>query len=142
MRVASAPGKGALAGFTLAVRATVPVACAWLTVDEAGRQHRPAASLVTAYGQLRAEFAESPDVVTARLESLRACLAMADPPGKEQMALVRTTSDGWAVLETGRLRIASVVVDVSGVAAPVAIALLTMRTAHARPPARLAPAAP
>jgi hypothetical protein len=140
MRVASAPGTGALAGFTLAVRASVPVACAWVTAAEAGRQHRPTASLATAYGQLRAEFQEPPDVVTARLEALRACLSMADLPATDDLVLARATGDGWAVLETERSRIATVVADLSGVGAPVAIALLTMRSAHARPAARLAPA--
>jgi len=142
MKFASAPGTGALTGFTLAVRASVPVACAWVTVDDAGRQHRSTASLATAYGQLRAEFAEPPGLVTARLEALRACLTMAGLPASEQLALARTTSDGWAVLEAGRARIASVVVNVSGVAEPVAIALLTIGSAHARAAASLAPVAP
>ena len=67
---------------------------------------------------------------------------MAGLPASEQLALARTTSDGWAVLEDGRARIASVVVNVSGVAEPVAIALLTIGSAHARAAASLAPMAP
>ena len=122
----------------------MPVACAWVTVDEVGRQHRPTAGLAAAYGQLRAELGESAIALTARVEALRSCLATADVPATEQIVLARTTSDGWAVLEAGRARIACVVVDISGVSVPVAIAVLTMRSPAARTAAdrRATPALP
>jgi hypothetical protein len=49
--------------------------------------------------------------------------------------VVRTTSDGWAVLALGRAQIVCTVIEMSGVSAPVAIAILTRRHAHARIPA-------
>ena len=61
MNTATAPGIGALAGFALLLRAPVPVACGWATVDSGHRQHQPAAGMASAYAQLRAELAESPE---------------------------------------------------------------------------------
>jgi hypothetical protein len=47
--------------------------------------------------------------------------------------VVQAAGDGWVVLATRRARIACTVVELSGVAAPVAIALLTLRARHAKP---------
>ena len=49
-----------------------------------------------------------------------------------QLSVTRTTGDGWAVLALGRAVIACTVVELSGVPAPVAVALLTRQYAHAR----------
>ena len=136
MHTASAPGSGALAGFALALRAPVPVACGWAAVEPGHRQHEPTAGMASAYAQLRAELADSPAVLAARLEAVGACLTMADIATSdriaEQLAIGRTTGDGWAVFTIGRARIASTVVEISGVSAPVAIAILTRQYAHAR----------
>jgi hypothetical protein len=136
MHTASAAGAGALAGFALTLRAPVPVACGWAAVEPGHRQHEPTTRMASAYAQLRAELADSPAVLAARLEAIGACLTMADIAGSdrnaEQLAVNQTTGDGWAVLTVGRARIASTVVEVSGVSAPVAIAILTRQYAHAR----------
>ncbi|MGH3305664.1 MAG: hypothetical protein ACRDOK_29160, partial [Streptosporangiaceae bacterium] len=128
----SAPGAAQLAGFTFAVRAPVAAACAWVTVDEASRQHQPATGLAIAYGQLRAELTEPPPLLAGRLEAVRACLASAGLHAGTDLRMVQAASDDWVVLATRRARIACTVVELSGVAAPVAIALLTMRGSHAR----------
>jgi hypothetical protein len=60
--------------------------------------------------------------------------------GARQLAVVRTTGDGWALLTLGRAQIACTVIEMSGVQAPIAIAMLTRRYAHARIPANLAAA--
>jgi hypothetical protein len=64
---------------------------------------------------------------------LRACLATADLRADSNLRVTHATSDGWAVLSTHRARVATTVVEISGVTTPVAIALLTQRRAHARP---------
>ena len=136
MNTASAPGTGALAGFVLTLRAPVPVACGWAAVEPGHRQHEPSPGMAAAYAQLRADLAESPAVLAARLDAVGACLTMADmmaeDRGANQLTVVQTTGDGWAVLALGRARIACAVVELSGVSAPVAIAILTRRHAHAR----------
>jgi enediyne polyketide synthase len=136
LNTASAVGAGALSGFGLAVRAPVPVACAW-TIVEPGHRHRDLSpALASAFGQLRTDLAESPMNLSARLEAVGACLAMAglapDDRGASQLVVVRTTGDGWALLAMGRAQVACTIVEMSGVAAPIAIAISTRRHAHAR----------
>ena len=129
-------GTGPLAGFSLMLRAPVPVACGWVAVEPAQRQHEPAAGVVAAYAQLRWELTEAPAVLAARLTAVDAALEMAgltgDRAGGRQLTVTRTTSDGWVTFAIDRAVIACAVVELSGVAAPVAIALLTKEHAHAR----------
>ncbi|HSR85832.1 MAG TPA: KR domain-containing protein, partial [Streptosporangiaceae bacterium] len=136
MNTASAPGAGSLRGFALALRAPVPVACAWTPVEPGHRQRELSSPMASAYAQLREQLAEPPKDLSARLEAVSACLAMADlvpeEHGARQLTVVRTTGDGWALLALGRALIACTVVEISGVSAPVAIAILTRRFAHAR----------
>jgi enediyne polyketide synthase len=136
MNAVTAPGTGALAGFALTLRAPVPVACGWVTVDSARRQHEPAAGMAAAYAQLRAETSESPEVLAARLDAVAACMTMADvatdDPAADRLAVIQTTGEGWAVFALGRARIACVVAEMSGVSAPVAIAVMTRQYAHRR----------
>jgi enediyne polyketide synthase len=134
-------GTGQLAGFTLTARAPTPVGCGWVTVEQASRPYQPAGDLAVSYGQLHAELGEQPAVLAGRLEAVRACLASAGLRADADLRVARTTSDGWAVLATRRARIASTVVEISGVAAPVAIAVLTLRRAHARTAPSRAPVA-
>jgi hypothetical protein len=129
---ASTARGGPLTGFTFAVQAPVPATCGWVTIDEAGRQHQPATALAIAYGQLRAELAEPAPQLAGRLEAVRACLAAAGLQADSDLRVVETTGDGWVLLATRRARIACTVVRLSGVAAPVAVALLTVRGSHAR----------
>ncbi|HXZ65781.1 MAG TPA: beta-ketoacyl synthase N-terminal-like domain-containing protein [Streptosporangiaceae bacterium] len=122
---------GPLGGYTMTVRAPVPAACGWVTVDEDGRQHQPATGLAIAYGQLRAELDEPPAVLAGRLEAIRACLTAVGLHGEADLRVVHSAGARWVLLATRRARIACTVVELSGVAAPVAVALLTVRT-HAR----------
>ena len=139
LNTASAPGTGALAGFALALRAPVPVACGWTAVESGNRQRDVSPAMASAYAQLSAELAESPADLAARLDAVGACLSMANlvpaDHGGNQLPVVRTTGDGWAVLSLGRAHIVCAVVEMSGVSAPVAIAILTKQYAHARIPA-------
>ena len=136
MNVISAPGTGALAGFGLTLRAPVAVAAGWVAVDSGLRKHQPAPAMTSAYTDLRARLSEPPAVLAARLDAVSACLEMAglapDGAAHGQLSVTQTTSDGWARLALGRAVIACAVVELSGVAAPVAIALLTRQHAHAR----------
>ncbi|MBO0832096.1 MAG: hypothetical protein J2P29_09020, partial [Actinobacteria bacterium] len=127
----TARGTGQLAGFTLTARAPTPVSCAWVAVGDTN--HRPHSAELTAVAhQFRAEFGEEPAVLEARLQAIRGCLAAADVQADSQLRVTHATSDGWATLATRRTRIVSTLVEVSGVAAPIAVALLTTRRAHAR----------
>ena len=144
LNTVKAPSVGALAGFGLMARAPVPVACGWVTVQSGQRHHEPAPGMASAFTQLRAELAEPASVLTARLNAIGACLQMAhlqaDESGSDSrsggsagpLSVARTAGDGWAVLVLGRAVIACTVVELSGVSAPVAVALLTRQYAHAR----------
>jgi acyl transferase domain-containing protein len=136
----TAAGSGALAGFSLMVRAPVPVACGWVAVELAHRRHEPAAGMAVAYAQLRAELAELPSTLAARLSAAGAALEMAGLAANravgQQLTVTRTTNDGWVVLALDRALIACAVVELSGVSAPVAVAILTRQHAHVRSAAR------
>ena len=136
MNTVTAPGVGALAGFALMLRAPVPVACGWNIVESTHRQHQPGGGMAFAYAQLRAELGDSPDMLAARLDAVGACMTMADvaadDPATDRLTVIQTTGDGWAVFALGRARIACVIVEISGVSAPVAIAILTRQYAHRR----------
>jgi hypothetical protein len=116
------------------------VACAWACVGNAGQLAQSGAGPAIARGPLDADFGEAPAVTEARLHVVRACLAAADLQADSDLRVSQATSDGWAALSSRRARIASTVVEVSGVPAPVAIALLTTRRAHARAPVASLPA--
>jgi hypothetical protein len=135
--VATALGAGALAGFGLTVRAAEPVACGWTVVDGAHRQ-QPAARLASIYAQLRAELTESPATLAARLAAVVACLGAAGPEAGDHVAVRRTTTDGWVLVHMDHARVACAVVEVSGVSAPVAIAILTAGAASLDPDGLLA----
>jgi hypothetical protein len=60
----------------------------------------------------------------------------ADSARGRQLTVTRTTNDGWVVFTLDRALIACTVVEMSGVSAPVAVAMLTKRNAHARRAAR------
>jgi hypothetical protein len=136
VNTATAAGTGALAGFSLMLRAPVPVACGWVPVELAYSRHEPAAGMAAAYAELRAELTEPPSVLAARLAAVAAALKMAgiaaDQARGRQLTVFRTTNDGWVVFAVDRALVACTVVEMSGVSAPVAIALLTRQHAHAR----------
>src|SRR5258708_33133643 len=49
LNTVKAPGVGALAGFGLMLRAPVPVACGWVTVQPGHRHHEPAPGMASAF---------------------------------------------------------------------------------------------
>ncbi len=126
--VAIATGLGPLAGFSLKATANVTVACGWNAVEPGHRHNQPPAGLVPIYARLRGELAEAPATLAARLRAICGCLAMVGLQPSEPVSFRRTTSDGWALLETAAVSVASTIVNVSGVATPVAIAILTGRS--------------
>jgi enediyne polyketide synthase len=123
--VVIAAGTGPLTGFTLQVSASVTVACGWNAVEPGHRHDQPPAGLAPMYARLRGELAEPPATLAARLRAICSCLAMAGLEPSEPVSCQRTTSDGWALLQTAAVSVASTIVNVSGVASPVAIAILT-----------------
>jgi hypothetical protein len=126
--VAIAAGTGPLAGFSLKAVANVTVACGWNAVEPGHRHNQPPAGLAPMYARLRGELAEPPATLAARLQAISGCLTMAGLQAGEPLFCQRTTSDGWALLETAGVSVASTIVNVSGVGSPVAIALLTGRS--------------
>lgn len=135
--VAVATGTGPLAGFSLTATAAVPVACGWTTVEPGHQLDQPSPGMASAYSQLRSRLAEPPATLAARLRAVGACLTMAGLPASESASCQQITGDGWAVLATATASIACTVVEVSGVASPVAIAIMTRRP-PAGPAARAA----
>lgn len=119
-------GTGQLTGFTLDVRAARFAACGWAAADPqrtapaTGGAEQPAAG-----ERLCGQLAEPPTATVARLEAVAACLAMAQGPESAPVTLERATGDGWALLSVADTRVACVVVEISGVSCPVAIAIAT-----------------
>ena len=138
---AEAVGTGPLAGFSLAVSAPVPVACGWHLVESGHRQPLPPPGMAAAYTQLRAQLAESPGELAARLRAASACLEMARLTIAEPMSCRKVSGDGWALLTVGPASIATAVVEISGVASQVAIAIMTTAVTTPAPVRAAAPAA-
>jgi enediyne polyketide synthase len=140
--VAIATGTGPLAGFTLQVSADVTVACGWNAVEPGHRHDQPPAGLAAMYARVRGDLAEPPGTLAARLRAVCDCLAMAGLEPSEPVSCQRTTTDGWALLQTAAVSVASTIANVSGVASPVAIAILTGRSVAATPSTASAEAGP
>jgi hypothetical protein len=132
---ARAQGAGPLAGFTLTVSAVTPVACGWLPVQHtprAGQSKVPGHAAASA--QLREATGEPADVVAARLAAVGQCLSTAGPGGEQTaQTVLRSTSDGWVLLSAGAAAVASTVVEMSGLACPVAIAIMTGQQDESQP---------
>ena len=124
MYAMNVPGAGPLAGFTLSSRAPVPVACGWSAVEAGQRQLQPPADLAAVCARLGAELPEAPGVLAARIQAITACL-LAEPAVSGQVSLLQGAGNGWVVQGFGDYRIVCAVVEMSGVSAPVAIALMT-----------------
>src|SRR5207237_1022203 len=69
----------------------------------------------------------------ARRQAVAACLAMAGARPGAPVALTRIAGDGWAVLEIADTRVACTMLEISGVALPVAVALATRRSPGGSP---------
>jgi hypothetical protein len=118
-------GSGPLGGLTLEVRGTRFAACGWAVLDSEHPAWPPSGGdLAGTFSQLCGRLPDAPVASAARLEAVAACLAMAQvPDGK--LTFQRATPDGWVLLEVAGARVACIVVEVSGVSSPVAVAIMT-----------------
>jgi len=141
--VSSAPvnGTSPLAGFGLTVHAAVPVACGWIPVEEDRSQPLPP-GMAHAFAQLRTGLSEPPGSLMARLEAISACVRMAGLAEEVRPVEARTTPDGWAVIETRQARVATAIVEISGVRGPIAIGVLTRKVAGPHEPLAAPQASP
>jgi enediyne polyketide synthase len=115
-----------LAGFAIEARGARFAACGWALSDP---QHPVWPSggdgLAATFSRLCSHLSEPPVASAARLQAVAACLAMAQAPAGAPVMFDRTTGDGWALLEAAGSRVACIVVTVSGMPCPVAIAIMT-----------------
>ncbi len=127
MRAAAAAGTGPLTGFSLAVTAAVPVACAWSAAEARHRHDQPPGAIASIYAQLRDQLTEEPSTLAARLRVIGSCLAIAGQPAldaSEPGYRPTICGNGWVLVHTSTARIACTVVEVGGVTGPVAVAIL------------------
>jgi enediyne polyketide synthase len=123
------PGSGRLGGFALSVRAPEAAACGWAAAASAPTDESdPGADLADLAGpedledRVRSLLREPPNVVSARLRAVAACLAQAGAPA---VSGIRAAGGDWLVLDAAGGTLACTVVEISGVSGPVAIALMT-----------------
>ena len=102
-------------------------ACGWVPADTA-HPVWPGPGQAAAFSQLCGQLSEPPVASAARLRAA-ACLAGPEAAG---LAFGRAAADGWALLEAGRLRVATTVVQVEGLPWPIAIAVTTDRAGRER----------
>jgi enediyne polyketide synthase len=124
-----AEGTGPLAGFELTVRASRPVACRWQAVGGLTGDIAPLdEALVAVRGQLAARLREPAAALDARLATIASVLtALGRVPGTPLRA--EDASDaGWIVVRARDMAVASAVTRLSGVGAPVAVALASLLT--------------
>lgn len=74
---------------------------------------------------MRNRLAESPTTVSARLRTMRSCMAAAGYSAEAQLELRGVYDGGWVVLRAGTVLIASVVVPVLGFRSLMSVAILT-----------------
>jgi enediyne polyketide synthase len=126
----AAPGQlvagGPLAGFSIEAHGASFAACGWALSDP---QHPvwPAGGdgLAATFSRLCSHLSEPPVASAARLQAVAACLTMAQAPAGARVIFDHATGDGWALLEAAGSRVACIVVTVSEVSRPVAIAIMT-----------------
>jgi enediyne polyketide synthase len=117
---------GPLAGFAIEARGARFAACGWALSDP---QHpvwpTGGDGLAATFSRLCSHLSEPPVASAARLQAVAACLTMAQAPAGAPVTFDRTSGDGWALLEAAGSRVACIVVTVSGMSCPVAIAIMT-----------------
>jgi malonyl CoA-acyl carrier protein transacylase len=135
-----------LEGLTLMVDGGFPAACEWEAADGSRNAEGSddwAEDLGAGFGALRAELlercGEPAALVDARIWTAAQCLSKAGRGGQPLAAEMGTWPepgngrDGrWVLLRTGDAAIASTVVEIAGVSAPVAVAIMA-RAADAGP---------
>jgi enediyne polyketide synthase len=115
-------------GLALAAGGAPFAACGWALADP---QHPvgpgSAAEQAAVFARLRSHLSEPPVASAARLAAAAGCLARAGVPAGAPVTFDRAAGDGWVVLAAAGARLACAVVEVSGLASPVAIAIMTDR---------------
>ncbi len=124
--LASRACRSHLDGLTLTIEANGRAACDWQPA-EAGRHPAVTTSPDRAalHDALHERCGEPSDTVGARMWAAVECLAKAGLPADSPLVLDAVHDDGWVLLRAGDAMVASTVVAVSGVASPLAVALLT-----------------
>jgi enediyne polyketide synthase len=126
----TAPGRGPLDGFELRVRAAAPVAARWAAVGfPQDGDGPPGPGLAQLRQQLLARPHETPASVDARLRAVSESLAALDGQGGQgsqagqAMAIADDYDNGWIVLRSGRMLLASAVVEINGVPGTAAVSI-------------------
>jgi enediyne polyketide synthase len=122
---AVAAGTGPLAGWTLEAGGSRFAACGWAPADSPHPAWPTGDDRLAAFSRLCSHLSEPPVASAARLQALAACLAMTQAPADAPVLFDRVADDGWALLEAGGRQVACIVVKISGVPGPVAVAMLT-----------------
>ncbi|MGO9500653.1 MAG: beta-ketoacyl synthase N-terminal-like domain-containing protein [Streptosporangiaceae bacterium] len=123
----SAAGSGQLAGLVLTVSAAGAAACGW---SAAGSGQVPPQEAGHALAEARARMfsrflGEPRGTVSARLRAIQACLSMSGAPVGCPIVVRDIADDGWVLLSAAGADMACTVVELAGVASPVAVALMT-----------------
>ena len=122
----TARGSGLLDGFVLTVEAPEAVVCSWAAAGPVPSGARDLGSALAGFEQqLRIRPDEPTAVINARLKAVATCLARAGAPEDFPIAADDDTGADWLRLRVGGATLACTVVEVSGVSAPVAIAIMT-----------------
>ena len=117
-------GRGPLDGFELTVRAARPVACRWQAVSVPRDDDLPLdEALVTLQRRLEARPRETLAAARARLATIESCLAALGREPGTSLALEDACDGGWIVVRSPDVTVACTVTEISGVPAPVAVAV-------------------
>jgi enediyne polyketide synthase len=119
-----AAGTGPLAGFDLTVQASRPVACRWQAVGGlAGDTALLDEALIAVRGQLAARLREPAAALDARLATLASALAALGRVPGTPLRVEDACDANWIVVRARDMAVACAVTQLSGVSAPVAVAL-------------------
>jgi enediyne polyketide synthase len=120
----TAAGHGPLDGFALTVRAARPVACRWQAVGFPREEIVPLdAALIGLRQQLEVRSRETLAAGLARLDTIAACLAALGREPGTPLTLEDACDGGWIVVRAAEAVVACAVTEISGVPAPVAMAV-------------------
>ena len=120
----TAPGHGPLDGFELTVRAAHPVACRWQAVGALRGDNAPLDGALLALRQrLGDRPRETLAAALARMDTIASCLAALGREPGTPLALEDACDGGWIVVRGPDVVVACAVTEISGVPAPVAVAI-------------------
>jgi enediyne polyketide synthase len=122
-----AEGTGPLEGFDLTVRGSRPVACRWQAVGGlAGDTALLDEPLIAVRGQLAARLREPAAALDARLATLASALAALGRVPGTPLRVEDACDADWVVVRARDMAVACAVTQLSGVSAPVAVALASL----------------